>query len=95
MMLNNYLKKNDLFPPEIPVKSAMGKYGLMWSRGLVFIHDTAPLLDSYSCTGCPTDYWPSWTKENILMAIRRGAHPTAKKQRLAIISSTRQWKKRY
>ena len=51
----------------------------MWPRGIAFIHDAAPLLDSYSRTGCPTDCGPPWTKEHIITAIKRGAHPTANK----------------
>ena len=72
------IENNNLFPPEIPVKSAIGKYGLMWPRGIAFAHDAAPLLTSYSEKGCPTDCGPQWTKEHIIAAITRGAHPTAK-----------------
>ena len=77
--IQNVIESNNLFPPEIPVKSAIGKYGLMWPRGLAFIHDAAPLLDSYSRVGCPTDCGPQWTETHIIAAIKRGAHPSANK----------------
>jgi hypothetical protein len=77
--INKLLQNNNLFPPEIPVRSAIGKSGLMWPRGLAFIHDAAPLLASYSTTGCPTDCGPPWSTEHIITAIKRGAHPTANK----------------
>ena len=51
----------------------------MWPRGIALAHDAAPLLNSYSETGCPTDCGPDWTIEHIITAIQRGAHPTAKK----------------
>jgi hypothetical protein len=51
----------------------------MWPQGFALLHDAAPLLASYSTNGCPTDCGPQWTKEHIIAAIQRGAHPTAKK----------------
>ena len=77
--IKNLINSDNLFPPEIPVKSAIGKYGLMWPRGIAFTHDAAPLLDSYSRVGCPTDCGPQWTASHILAAIKRGAHPSANK----------------
>jgi hypothetical protein len=77
--IQDIITNNNLFPPEIPVKTAIGKYGLMWPRGIALLHDAAPLLMSYSETGCPTDCGRNWTKEHIITALKRGAHPTAKK----------------
>jgi hypothetical protein len=88
--INELIQSNNLFPPEIPVKTAIGKYGLMWPRGIALAHDAAPLLNAYSDIGCPTDCGPDWTTEHIIQAIRRGAHPTAKKPeaRRYLISQT-------
>ena len=77
--IKKLIQNNNLFPPEIPVQSAIGKSGLMWPQGFAFVHDAAPLLDSYSRTGCPTDCGPAWTIDHIITAIKRGAHPTANK----------------
>ena len=77
--ITSLITSNNLFPPEIPIQSAIGKSGLMWPRGIAFSHDAAPLLDSYSKTGCPTDCGPPWTLTHIITAIKRGAHPTANK----------------
>ena len=77
--INKIINNNNLFPPEIPVKSAIGKYGLMWPRGIAVLHDASTLLTSYSEQGCPTDCGPDWPTEHIIAAIKRGAHPTAKK----------------
>ena len=76
--IKTLIDSNNLFPPELPVKSAIGKYGLMWPQGIAFAHDAAPLLTSYSEKGCPTDCGPQWTKQHIIAAITRGSHPTAK-----------------
>jgi hypothetical protein len=78
--IEQVLNDNNLFPPEVPVKSAIGKSGLMWPQGIALLHDAATLLDSYSRFGCPTDCGPQWSKQHILAAIQRGAHPTAKKK---------------
>jgi hypothetical protein len=78
--ITTVLNNKNLFPPEVPVKTAIGKSGLMWPQGIAFLHDAATLLDSYSRVGCPTDCGPQWTKEHIIAAIQRGAHPTAKKK---------------
>jgi hypothetical protein len=77
--ITKLINNNNLFPPEIPIQSAIGKSGLMWPRGFAFAHDAAPLLDSYSKHGCPTDCGPAWTIDHIITAIKRGAHPTANK----------------
>jgi hypothetical protein len=77
--IKNILTSNNLFPPELPVKSAIGKSGLMWPQGIAKLHDASILLDSYSQHGCPTDCGPPWSREHIIAAIARGPHPTAKK----------------
>jgi hypothetical protein len=77
--INKLINSNNLFPTEIPIQSTIGKLGLMWPRGFAFAHDAAPLLNSYSTQGCPTDCGPAWTKEHIITALKRGAHPTANK----------------
>jgi hypothetical protein len=77
--IKEILNSNNLFPSEIPVKTAIGKSGLMWPQGIALLHDASMLLDSYSTMGCPTDCGPQWSKTHIIAAITRGSHPTAKK----------------
>ena len=54
------------------------RIGLMWPRGIANNHRAAPLLHSYSIHGCPVDCGRPWEKEEILAAIHRGAHISAK-----------------
>ncbi len=49
----------------------------MWPRGVANEHPAAPLLHDYSIKGCPVDCGRPWSKDEILAAIRRGAHETA------------------
>ncbi len=50
----------------------------MWPRGVANDHAAAPLLHDYSVNGCPVDCGRPWTKEEVLAAIQRGAHTTAR-----------------
>jgi hypothetical protein len=77
--IKEILNSNNLFLSEIPVKTAVGKSGLMWPQGIALLHDASILLESYSTIGCPTDCGPQWSKTHIMAAITRGSHPTAKK----------------
>ncbi len=54
------------------------RIGLMWPRGIANEHDAAPLLHSYSIHGCPVDCGRNWSKDEVLAAIQRGAHKTAR-----------------
>ena len=65
-------------PPSIPVQEDIGKYGLMWPRGLAKSHPAAAMLDEFSTLGCPVDTGNNWTEEQIAAAIKRGPHISAK-----------------
>ena len=68
----------NVIPPSIPVKEDIGKYGLMWPRGLATAHPAAPMLNEFSTMGCPVDTGKDWSFEEIETAISRGPHISAK-----------------
>ena len=74
---------NQEIPASIPVKSDIGKCGLMWPRGIATKHPAAKLLDYYSTQGCPVNIGDNWTYEHIITAIKRGPHISAKKPQAA------------
>jgi hypothetical protein len=76
--LHNAIETSTIFPKDVPVKSDIGKYGLMWPRAMALTHDAAKLLNQYSTDGCPTDCGPNWTHHHIITAIKRGPHISAK-----------------
>ena len=59
-------------PTTIPVKEDIGKYGLMWPRGLAASHPASKMLEEFSTAGYPVDTGANWTKEQIIAAIKRG-----------------------
>ena len=72
-------KAKNIFPSSTPLKSDIGKYGLMWPRGLVATsHPAAQLLTEYSTKGCPVEVDKNWTLGHILKALKRGPHISAK-----------------
>lgn len=73
------IDNRNIFPKELPVQDDVGKCGLMWPRGNIAInHPAAKFLLEYSTLGCPTDMGPDWTKEEIISAVMRGPHISAK-----------------
>ena len=64
-------------PPEIPVKEAIGKSGLMWPRTFSLSHPAADMLHKWATNGCPADCGPDWSDDQIIAALKRGAHPSA------------------
>ena len=67
------------FPSSIPIKDDAGKFGLMWPRGQVAMsHPAANLLHEYSTIGCPVDTGKDWTHEQIVAALKRGSHVSAR-----------------
>ena len=72
--IENELKSNDHFPPELPVKEEIGKLGLMWPRTYAEFHRATPLLNSYAKKGCPANCGPDWSLNKILLLLRRGPH---------------------
>ena len=68
----------DTIPPSIPVKDDIGKFGLMWPRGLASAHPAAPMLEEFSELGCPVSTGENWTTEQIIAALKRGPHISAK-----------------
>jgi hypothetical protein len=74
------LKNNENFPPEIAVKDKIGKLGLMWPTNYADFHCAMPLLNSYAKDGCPADCGPDWSEEKILLLLRRGPHRSTMKK---------------
>ena len=72
-------KCHPALPTHQPEEDTAEKHrGLMWPRGIAWEHEAAPLLYLYSTEGCPVDCGPAWSKKQILAAIKRGAHISAK-----------------
>lgn len=72
-------KCHPVLPTQQPEEDTAEKHrGLMWPRGIAWEHEAAPLLYLYSTEGCPVDCGPNWSKKQILAAIKRGAHISAK-----------------
>ena len=66
-------------PTDIPVVQESRKYhGLMWPTGPALRHPAAGLLLDYASNGCPVDCGRDWSQEEILAALRRGPHPSAR-----------------
>ena len=78
--IENQLKDISIFPDELPVKEEIGKLGLMWPRTYAEFHKATPLLMSYAQEGCPAKCGPDWSKEKILLLLRRGPHRSAQKK---------------
>jgi hypothetical protein len=78
--IKNQLNDKSIFPEEIPIKSEIGKLGLMWPRSYAEFHKATPLLMSYAQEGCPVHCGPDWSKEKILLLLRRGPHRSSKKK---------------
>jgi hypothetical protein len=74
------LKSNANFPPELPVKEEIGKLGLMWPRTYAEFHRATPLLNSYAKNGCPANCGPDWSLKKILLLLRRGPHRSTLKK---------------
>ena len=72
-----------VIPATVPVKEDIGKYGLMWPRGLAASHPAAKMLEEFSTAGCPVDTGTNWTEEQIIAAIKRGPHISAKEPEAA------------
>ena len=67
------------FPSSVPIKADIGKYGLMWPRGLEAIsHPAAKILTEYSTKGCPVTMNKNWTLGHIIAALKRGPHISTK-----------------
>ena len=61
------------------MKEDIGKYGLMWPRGHIATHHPAAnYLLEYCHEGCPVDAGKNWTHQEILAALKRGPHISAK-----------------
>jgi hypothetical protein len=76
--LYQYIKNNSDIPQELPIKTKIGKFGLMWPRQYALDHEASDLLSSYAELGCPVDCGPNWTQQHIKLALERGPHISAK-----------------
>ncbi|GFH59971.1 hypothetical protein CTEN210_16447 [Chaetoceros tenuissimus] len=74
-------QSDESFPDEITeLQEEIGKYiGLMRPRGEALKHPAATMLEEFAIKGCPVNCGEDWTEKHIIEAIRRGAHPSAKK----------------
>ena len=70
-------------PPSIPVKDDIGKFGLMWPRGLAISHPAAKMLEEFSTMGCPVDTGKNWSINELVAAIKRGPHISAREPEAA------------
>ena len=51
----------------------------MWPRGKIAqLHPASAMLESYSTNGCPVQCGPNWSIQQILAALQRGLHISAK-----------------
>ena len=50
----------------------------MWPTKYAMQHNAAPTLTKYATHGCPVNCGEDWTTEQINMALKYGAHPSAK-----------------
>ena len=72
------VKDAKYLPSEIPVREAIGKSGLMWPRTHSANHPAADMLTKWATDGCPTDCGPDWSEDQVIAALKRGAHPSAR-----------------
>ena len=67
------------FPTSVPIKSDIGKFGLMWPRGLeATSHPASKMLTNYSVKGCPVEMNKNCSLGHIMTALKRGPHVSAK-----------------
>ena len=77
LYLNQQVAAMDCAPEEAPVRDSLGKsrVQLMQPRLPVGIsHAALPLLLDFATNGCPVDCGPDWSKQRILLTMKRGAH---------------------
>ena len=77
-IMNEAIQNADFIPEEIPIKEAIGKKGLMWPRTLSSSHKAADVLTEWAEQGCPVDCGDQWSEEQIITALKRGPHPSAR-----------------
>ena len=78
--IDEVISTNAILPDELDIPEILGKkhMGLMWPTSFANDHDAAPLLHSYSTHGCPVDCGDPWSHDQIITALKRGAHISAK-----------------
>ena len=82
--IKNTLDTTTYIPNDVPVKPEIRKYhGLMRPSGPALLHPAAPLLLDYATHGCPVDCGTPWTHDEILAALKRGTHPSARQPHAA------------
>ena len=68
-----------MFPNSLPIQQDIGKFGLMRPQGIASIsHPASSILLQYSTTGCPVDTGLDWTHHQIITALKRRPHISAK-----------------
>ena len=76
-ILREKVNREPTLPSEIPVKNEIGKLALMQPRENALNHPAAPLLQEYATNGCPVNCGDNWSKEQILLLLKRGPHQSA------------------
>lgn len=67
-----------------PTQGKSPYIGLMRPRGIAWHHPAAALLHSYATEGCPVDCGRPWSKEELIQAVHKGPHPSAKTKRATL-----------
>ena len=79
--INKLINNNKALPSEVPIQHEFGKYKqpkLMKPQQLTHeLHSSSTIIESY-VNGCPVDCGTPWTRDHIIAALKRGAHPSAK-----------------
>ena len=76
-LVRKALDAEETIPQELPIKTTIGKFGLMFPTTFATTHAAAPLLNGYATDGCPVDCGADWSSTRIIDAITRGAHRSA------------------
>ena len=70
------LDREEKIPTDTPLRQAIGK--TMYPNSLAANHPTTPMLKEWAQKGCPVDCGENWDREQIVAALRRGPHISAK-----------------
>ena len=75
-LITTTLDKEETIPPDTPLRHAIGK--TMYPNCTAAHHATTPMLKEWAQHGCPVDCGKDWDRDQIVAALRRGPHISAK-----------------
>ena len=75
-LISSTLDKEETIPSDTPLRQAIGK--TMYPSSLAANHATTPLLKEWAQKGCPVDCGTDWSRSQIIAALQRGPHISAK-----------------